>query len=163
MNTVLGHAQDRGVYDTHRAQNLYEVDLGRTTFIPRFCAFLLHDNKFGVSPITARRRYSTSPTATRKGLNAYEHAPVQERAFGDEAGTRCTLAIARLARGELDGAAAAMEAVFELPASQRTHGVVSAVENVERHITEITTAPRTMKELADAIHSFGTQRLALPL
>jgi hypothetical protein len=34
QDTVLGYVQDSGVCDTHQARNLYEVDLGRTTFIP---------------------------------------------------------------------------------------------------------------------------------
>ncbi|MGH3622993.1 MAG: hypothetical protein ACRDQ5_14560 [Sciscionella sp.] len=48
-------------------------------------------------------------------LDAYEQAAASDRAFGDEAGTRCALAIARIERGELDGAAHAMAPVLELP------------------------------------------------
>ena len=67
--TVLGHVQDSLVCNTHQAQNLYEVDLGRTTFIPRsyrFCVFPLHINEFGVSSVIATSHYSTSPKVTRE-------------------------------------------------------------------------------------------------
>ncbi len=95
-------------------------------------------------------------------LAAYEIAPTADRAFGDEAGTRCALAIARLNRGELDGAVDAMEQVLDLPVGQRTHGVAVAVEHVQRQLADSDTESRSVRELADAMHAFTTQRLALP-
>lgn len=95
-------------------------------------------------------------------LAAYEIAPAVDRAFGDEAGTRCALAIARLSRGELEGAADAMEHVLALPVGQRTHGVAVAVEHVQHQLADSDTEARPVRELADAMHAFTTQRLALP-
>lgn len=41
-------------------------------------------------------------------LDAYGGTPVQDRAFGGVAGTRSALAIARVFRAEIDGAAEAL-------------------------------------------------------
>jgi hypothetical protein len=67
QHAALGHIQNSGVCDAHQAQNLYEVDLGRTAFIPGFRVLLLYGNRFGVSSTTTHHRYPKSPTVTRKG------------------------------------------------------------------------------------------------
>jgi hypothetical protein len=48
-------------------------------------------------------------------------------AFGDAAGSRCDLAVARIALGEIEGAQEAVTPVLELPADQRIRGVISSV------------------------------------
>ncbi|MGH3885136.1 MAG: hypothetical protein ACRDSZ_00975 [Pseudonocardiaceae bacterium] len=63
-------------------------------------------------------------------LDAYGGAPAQDRAFGGVAGTRSALAVARVFRGEIDGAAEALAPVLELPVAQRIHGIVTSVEHV---------------------------------
>jgi hypothetical protein len=65
QDAVLGYVEDGGVCDTHQAQNLCEVDLGRTTFIQGFCVFLLYRSEFGVSPAAMNCRYAESPMVTR--------------------------------------------------------------------------------------------------
>lgn len=50
-----------------------------------------------------------------EALAAYDEAPAAERAFGDEAGTRCDLAVARVFSGEIDGATEAIAPVLALP------------------------------------------------
>jgi hypothetical protein len=54
-STVWSPTGDAAVYvSLVRTRDLYEVDLGRTTFIPGFRVFMLHRNTFGASPT---RRY----------------------------------------------------------------------------------------------------------
>jgi hypothetical protein len=74
-------------------------------------------------------------TYAADAITAYENAPADERSFGDEAGSRTDLAIARVRSGDLDGAREAIEPVLGLPVPQRIHGVVSSVINVHRAIT----------------------------
>ncbi|MBE1574514.1 helix-turn-helix domain-containing protein [Amycolatopsis roodepoortensis] len=97
-----------------------------------------------------------------EAIAAYETAPAGDRAFGDEAGTRCALAVARIARSEFDGAADAMTEVLELPTGQRTHGVVTAVGHVQRSLAAIEAEGRALNELGDSMRAFTSQRLALP-
>ncbi|MET7989694.1 hypothetical protein ABZU76_02180 [Amycolatopsis sp. NPDC005232] len=96
-----------------------------------------------------------------EAIDAYEAADPGERAFGDEAGTRCALAIARISRNEFEGVADAMHAVLQLPTAQRTHGVVVAVQHVQRHLAQVSTESRIMNELGDSMQTFTSQRLAL--
>lgn len=96
-----------------------------------------------------------------EALDAYGHAPARNRAFSDEAGTRCALAIARLARGEVEGAVDAMTPVLELPPAQRIHGIVVSVERVQRQLASIESGGRRATDLAEATQSFTAQRLAL--
>ncbi|MDT3398129.1 hypothetical protein RKE29_16015 [Streptomyces sp. B1866] len=51
-------------------------------------------------------------------------------AFGDEAGSRSNLALARLYTGDLDGAAEAVHPVLELPPSQRNAGIIASAQRV---------------------------------
>ncbi len=50
-----------------------------------------------------------------EALDAYAGAPDQDRAFGDEAGARSALAVGRVLRREVDGAAEALAPVLEPP------------------------------------------------
>jgi hypothetical protein len=70
-----------------------------------------------------------------EAIAAYENAPRDERSFGDEAGSRTDLAVARVRVGDLEGAREAIQPVLSLPVAQRIHGVVSSVINVHRAIT----------------------------
>lgn len=97
-----------------------------------------------------------------EAIGAYESAPDAERAFGDEAGARCALAIARINNDEFEGAADAMTGVLALPVAQRTHGVVTAVEHVESRLASVAAEGRAIDELGDSMRSFASQRLALP-
>ncbi|MFD9894264.1 hypothetical protein ACFWY9_33360 [Amycolatopsis sp. NPDC059027] len=96
-----------------------------------------------------------------EALEAYETAQGSDRAFGDEAGARCALAMARIMDGQLDGAADALIPVLELPVSLRTHGVVTAVQHVNDALMQLNSDSRAAGELAESIHTFATQRLVL--
>ncbi|WP_316522759.1 hypothetical protein [Kitasatospora brasiliensis] len=61
---------------------------------------------------------------------AYRTASEEEWAFGDEAGAQTDLALARLARGEIEGAAEAVRPVLDLPVEQRNFGITSSAQRV---------------------------------
>ncbi len=95
-----------------------------------------------------------------EALDAYAHAPSHDRAFGDEAGTRCALAVARIRRGQLDGAAEAVAPVLELPPAKRIHGIVTSVERVADALVGVT-GGRTTAELTEHLRTFTHERLTL--
>ncbi|OAP20540.1 hypothetical protein A4R44_08700 [Amycolatopsis sp. M39] len=97
-----------------------------------------------------------------EAIEAYGTADETDRAFGDEAGTRCALAISRINRGEIEGAAEALQEVVALPIGRRTHGVVTAVQHVERHLGLVAAESRAANELEDLMNHFTAERLALP-
>jgi hypothetical protein len=103
----------------------------------------------------------TERTAT-EALDLYEAAPPAERAFGDESGARCDLAVARILRGQIDGAAEALAPVLQLPSAQRIHGIVTSVDHVRRTLQGIEQASPVVVDLRGAIENFTTERLALP-
>lgn len=86
-----------------------------------------------------------SETAAENALDAYESADAAVRSFSDEAGTRSDLAIARLGRGELEGAIEAVTPVLELPAAQRINGIRTSM----MHVHEALRAP-SYRGAADA-------------
>ncbi|MER6395803.1 hypothetical protein ABT263_06995 [Kitasatospora sp. NPDC001603] len=63
-------------------------------------------------------------------VNAYRNASEDEWAFGDEAGAQTDLALARIARGEIEGAVEAVRPVLDLPAEQRNFGITSSAQRV---------------------------------
>lgn len=96
-----------------------------------------------------------------EALDTYSGAPDQDRAFGDEAGARSALAVARVLLREIDGAAEALAPVLELPPPQRIHGIVTSVEHVRTALGAMTDPGRDAIELAGAIEGFTSERLAL--
>jgi tetratricopeptide (TPR) repeat protein len=97
-----------------------------------------------------------------EALAAYDEAPAAERAFGDEAGTRCDLAVARVFSGEIDGAAEAIAPVLALPAAQRINGIVTSAEHVQRALLQVESASSVVADLRGALENFTATRLALP-
>lgn len=75
---------------------------------------------------TAAEEYS------RQAVDAYNDPSDPDWAFGDAAGSRTDLAIARLHRGEIEGAAEIVAPVLALPAEQRINGIVHSVNRVGR-------------------------------
>jgi hypothetical protein len=95
-----------------------------------------------------------------EAIDALSSAPVADRGgYGNEEGAQCDLAVARLLRGELEGAAEAVTPVLELPRERRQQGIVRSVERV-RDTLRVLDAPT--HHLHDAIESFMSERLALP-
>ena len=65
-------------------------------------------------------------------IAAYADPADPDWAFGDAAGSRADLAIARVRQGEVDGAAEILAPVLALPIEQRINGIVHSVERVHR-------------------------------
>ncbi|MCK2240081.1 hypothetical protein [Crossiella sp. S99.1] len=89
-----------------------------------------------------------------RALAAYSSASPENRSFGDEAGSRCDLAIARIHLGNIEGAAEAIQPVLELPRPMRIHGIVASVEEVEKTLSTIPHQGRAGKSLSDEIVEF---------
>jgi hypothetical protein len=94
-------------------------------------------------------------------LEAYANGPATDRAFGDEAGTGCDLAIARVMQGEVEGAVEAVAPVLNLPVDQRIHGIVVSVGNVQTALSAVEPS-REVRELSEKINIFTAERVALP-
>lgn len=98
-----------------------------------------------------------------EAIDALSAAPVAERGgYGNEQGALCDLAVARLLRGELDGATQAVAPVLELPRERRQQGIVRSVERVRTTLAALDSGAREVLQLGDAIDSFLSERLALP-
>ena len=97
-----------------------------------------------------------------QAVTAYEDATSPEWAFGDAAGSRCDLAVARIALGEIDGARDAIAPVLELPAEQRIRGIISSVQHVHTALRR-PELPPAGQELQEEIEVFAKTPLrALP-
>ncbi|MEU1015852.1 hypothetical protein ABZ383_23370 [Streptomyces sp. NPDC005900] len=68
--------------------------------------------------------------SAQEAVQAYVSAPADEWAFGDAAGARTNLALARIARRDLEGTAEAVHPVLDLPPSQHNHGIVASARRV---------------------------------
>ncbi|MDT0445707.1 hypothetical protein [Streptomyces johnsoniae] len=80
-----------------------------------------------------------TPTAEQRAVAAvaaYESADRADWAYGDEAGARTNLALARISGDQLDGAAEAIRPVLDLPTGQRTAGIVISAQRVHRALAE---------------------------
>ncbi|MGH3930832.1 MAG: hypothetical protein ACRDTF_12730, partial [Pseudonocardiaceae bacterium] len=103
------------------------------------------------------------PEATRtervalEALDAYAATP--GRSFRIQAGTRSALAVARVVRGEVDGAAETLAPVLSLSPSQRGHAIVTSVERVRTALATIENPGRNAIELAGSIEGFTSEPL----
>jgi hypothetical protein len=88
-----------------------------------------------------------------EAVDAYRDPARPEWAFGDQAGSQSDLAMARIARGELEGAAEAVESVLELPVDRRMNGIVASLTRVHRALRA---SPRSAeaRELQERIETF---------
>ena len=103
---------------------------------------------------------TTSPACARKpkslaadAVAAYEQAPEEEKSFGDEAGSRTDLAVARARSGNLEGASEAIQPVLDLPVAQRIHGVVTSVLNVHRAVTTLAADAPLARDIQEEIEN----------
>ncbi|MFG2386688.1 hypothetical protein [Streptomyces avermitilis] len=84
-------------------------------------------------------------------------------AFGDLAGSQCDLALVRLFSGDVEGAAAAIRPVLDLPASHRNNGIIVSAMRVRNSLMAgpIRTAV-SARDLRAEIEAFPARRPALP-
>lgn len=73
---------------------------------------------------------------SERALAEYTDESSPAWAFGDAAGSHAAMAIARIAHGELDGAAEAMSWVLDLPAERRINGVVHSARRVHQALRQ---------------------------
>jgi hypothetical protein len=113
-------------------------------------------------PPPAGQALPCGPAVATQAVTAYEDATSPEWAFGDAAGSRCDLAVARIALGEIDGAREAIAPVLELPAEQRIRGIISSVQHVHTALRR-PELPPAGRELQEEIEVFAKTPLrALP-
>jgi hypothetical protein len=90
----------------------------------------------------AAERYAT------EAVDAYRDTSSAEWAFGDQAGSQSDLAMARIASGELDGAAEAVGPVLDLPVDRRMNGVIASMTRVHKALraSPLSTDARDLQE-----------------
>lgn len=104
---------------------------------------------------------SLAPTAedyAQRAVTAHMDPTVLHWAYGAAAGSATDLAIARLRRGEVDGAAEALEPVLALPPGQRINGIVTSVNHVYAALTAVPAAA-AVHALQERIEDFTTTPL----
>ncbi len=128
---------------------------GMCTFSrPRQLCFATEALSWGGQPEATRTERLALDT-----LDAYAAAPAHERSYSHEAGARIDLAIARVFRGEVDGAAEALTPVLKLSPAQRIHSMMTEMERVRTALSAIKDPGRDAIQLAGAIEAFTSQRL----
>ncbi|MFE5923554.1 hypothetical protein [Streptomyces sp. NPDC056468] len=84
-------------------------------------------------------------------------------AFGDLAGAQCNQALVLLYSGEVDGAAAAIRPVLDLPPTYRNNGIVVSATRVRQALmTSGAQAARVARDLREEIAVYPPRRPALP-
>jgi cytochrome c553 len=99
---------------------------------------------------------SLAPSAedyAQQAVAAYQDNSTTDWAFGDAAGAATDLAIARIQRHEIDGAASALEPVLALPPRQRINGIVTSINHVYTTLINTPTSP-TVRDLQERIEDF---------
>jgi hypothetical protein len=99
-----------------------------------------------------------------EAVRGFDDASDPHWAFGDQAGARTDLGLARLYAGDLDGAAEAVRPVLDLPSNQRNAGIIGSVRRVRVQLMAgaVRDAARA-RELSEEIAAFGGRpALALP-
>ncbi|MET9461945.1 hypothetical protein ABZY05_44135 [Streptomyces canus] len=96
-------------------------------------------------------------------VQAFSNADAPFWAFGDLAGSQCDLALIRLYGGDVEGAAAAIRPVLDLPTSHRNNGIVVSAQRVRRALMsdQVRTAIAA-RDLRDEIEIYPPARPALP-
>jgi hypothetical protein len=96
-------------------------------------------------------------------IAAYVQAPDEEKSFGDEAGSRTDLAIARIRSGNLEGAREAIQPVLDLPVTLRINGVVTSALDVHRAVTTRAADAPLARDIQEEIEAYcRTPAAALP-
>jgi len=101
---------------------------------------------------------------SNQAVQAYGDSSSPEWAFGDQAGAHTDLAIARVARGELDGAREAINLVLDLAPERRINGIIRSVQRMQGALRGAMSAEvGQANELRDQIEAFTrTPVAALP-
>ncbi|WP_018681160.1 hypothetical protein [Actinokineospora enzanensis] len=131
------------------------------------CSFGRPQQLYYAADALAWAGQSTSAETERYAVDALAAldtaGPTAKGGFGNTEGARCDLAIARLASGELEGAAEALVPVLALPRERRQQGILRSVERVRSVLREQPSATsQPGRELDESMEVFMSHRLALP-
>lgn len=96
---------------------------------------------------------SSAEDLARHAVEAYSDPSDPHWAFSDSAGAHTALAIARIRREEIEGAADALTPVLDLPPQQRINGIVHSVNRVHHALRHMPTSP-TAQELQERIEYY---------
>lgn len=96
---------------------------------------------------------SAAEDYAHQAVNAYSDPTDPDWAFGDTAGSHTALAIARIGRGEVDGAAEALTTVLDLPTEQRINGIIHSVNRVHSALNHAP-ASATTRDLQERIEVY---------
>lgn len=96
---------------------------------------------------------SAAENYARQAVEAYSDPADPHWAFGDAAGSHTALAIARIGRGEIDGAVEALTPVLDLPTEQRINGIVHSANRVHQALNHVPTSS-TARELQERIEGY---------
>lgn len=69
-----------------------------------------------------------------RALEAYGNSAGPDWSFSDQAGSSIDLALARIQRGQVDGASEALQGVLELEPARRINGISSSLSNVQAQL-----------------------------
>jgi tetratricopeptide (TPR) repeat protein len=92
-------------------------------------------------------------------LEAYADTTAPDWSFSDQAGSAADLAVARINKGEIEGAAEAIAPVLALPTEQRIHGIISSAQRVHNALRAVPEA-QAVAELQMEIEAFTRAPLA---
>jgi transcriptional regulator with XRE-family HTH domain len=123
--TVAALAQARRIRERVKADDLDEIG-GILTFSPARQLYYAAD----ALALIPEQKIAAEDLAMQ-AISSYEQGPATLRSFGDEAGARCDLAVARARLGDVEGAREAIVPVLSLPGPQRIQGVVASLRRVD--------------------------------
>ena len=107
---------------------------------------------------------TTAEVQAQRALDLYAASPAEQRFYYDENAARVDLASARIMRGDLAGARAALEPVFALPPVQRSAGITSRLDQVRALLAvDLFRNSREAVQLTTDIADFTTDTTARAL
>lgn len=89
-----------------------------------------------------------------QAVESYSDPTDRDWAFGDAAGSHAALAITRILRRDLEGAADALTPVFDLPSDQRINGIIHSVNRVHRMLNDIRSSV-VAREIQERIEGYA--------
>jgi hypothetical protein len=102
-------------------------------------------------------------TQAEEAVRAFADTTSPDWAFGDLAGAQCDLAMVRLNGGDVDGTAAALRPVLDLPVTHRNNGIIVSALRVRHALVQSPAATgRIARDLRQEIDVFPASRPALP-
>lgn len=96
---------------------------------------------------------SAAEEYARRAVEAYSDTTDPVWSFASAAGSRAVLAVARIRRQEIEGAAEALAPVLDLPPEQRINGIVQSVNGAHRALSHSPTSA-TARDLQERIESY---------